>query len=158
MLRWCCLGRHEAAPPGPTNRQQQINFPLLLGLLAGVIRYTGGQGKTENSTPRKAAGSSVCWNLVPGSARVGGVCRGAPGAPRGAPGYPGSKTFILSTSGPRDLLQSVPRAISDRMVRVPSDFMSCRAILGRKKAPRALSTPPVADCGGRFQQQIAVVG
>ena len=93
MLRWCCLGRHEAAPPGPTNRQQQINFPLLLGLLAGVIRYTGGQGKTENSTPRKAAGSSVCWNLVPGSARVGGVCRGAPGAPRGAPGYPRVKNL-----------------------------------------------------------------
>ena len=43
-----------------------------------------------------------------------------PGYPRGTPG---SKTLILSISGPRDLLETIPRAISDRMVSVPSDFV-----------------------------------
>ena len=54
-----------------------------------------------------------------------------------------SKTFILSISGPWDLLETIPRAISDRMVRVPSDFVSSRAILGQNKVPRALSTSGV---------------
>ena len=54
-----------------------------------------------------------------------------------------SKTFILSISGPWDLLETIPRAISDRMVRVPSDFVSSRAILGQNKVPRALSTSDV---------------
>ena len=54
-----------------------------------------------------------------------------------------SKIFILSISGPRDLLETIPRAISDRMVRVPSDFVSSRAILGKNKVPRALSTSGV---------------
>ena len=52
-----------------------------------------------------------------------------------------SKTLILSISGPRDLLETIPRAISDRMVRVPSDFVSSRAILGQNKVPRTLSMP-----------------
>ena len=54
-----------------------------------------------------------------------------------------SKTVILSTFGPWDLLESIPRAISDRMVRVPSDFVSSRAILGQDKVPRAFSTSGV---------------
>ena len=54
-----------------------------------------------------------------------------------------SKTFILSISGPWDLLETIPRAISDRMVRVPSDFVSSRAILNQNKLPRALSTAGV---------------
>ena len=45
------------------------------------------------------------------------------------------KRIILSISGPWDLLQSIPRAISDRMVQVPFIFMSSRVILGRSKAP-----------------------
>ena len=60
------------------------------------------------------------------------------------PGYPGvtpgSKTLILSISGPWDLLETIPRAISDRMVQVPSDLVSSRVSLGQNKVPRALST------------------
>ena len=54
-----------------------------------------------------------------------------------------SKTLIWSISGPWDLLETIPRAISDRMVRVPFDFVSSRAILGQNKVPRALSTSGV---------------
>ena len=35
-----------------------------------------------------------------------------------------SKTLILSISGPRNLLETIPRATSDRMVSVPFDFVS----------------------------------
>ena len=67
-----------------------------------------------------------------------------PGVTPGYPGgTPGSKTLILSISGPWDLLETIPRAISDRMVPVPSDFVSSRAVLGQNKVPRALSTSDV---------------
>ena len=57
--------------------------------------------------------------------------RGHPGVTLGYPGVPpGSKTFILSVSGPRDLLETIPRATSDRMVRIPFNFMSSRLGLG----------------------------
>ena len=59
-----------------------------------------------------------------------------------------SKTFILSSSGPLDLLETIPRAISDRMVQVPLNLVSSRAILGRNKVPRALSTVFVVNGGG----------
>ena len=50
------------------------------------------------------------------------------------------KTRILSISGPWDLLQSIPRAISDRMVRVSFILVASRATLGQNKVPRAIST------------------
>ena len=52
---------------------------------------------------------------------------GYPGVSRGYPrGTPGSKTLILSIFGRWDLLQSIPRAISDRMVMV-----SCILVVSR---------------------------
>ena len=53
------------------------------------------------------------------------------------------KTFILSISGPWDLLETIPRAISDRMVRVSFIFVSSRAVSDQNKFPRALSTVSV---------------
>ena len=51
-----------------------------------------------------------------------------------------SKTFILSISGPLDLLESIPRAISDRMVQVPLNLVTSRVTLGQNKVPRTFST------------------
>ena len=50
------------------------------------------------------------------------------------------KTIILFISGPRDLLETIPRAISDRMVRVSFILVASRATLGQNKVPRTLST------------------
>ena len=48
-----------------------------------------------------------------------------------------SKTLILSISGPRDLLETIPRAISDRMVRVSFILVASRATLGQSKVPES---------------------
>ena len=61
-----------------------------------------------------------------------------------------SKAFILSISGPWDLLETIPLAISDRMVQVPLNLVNSRAILGRNKFPRALSMLLMANGGGDF--------
>ena len=63
-------------------------------------------------------------------------------------GTPGSKTLILSIFGPRNLLGTIPRTISDRMVRVSSIFVGSRAVSGQNKVPRALSTVFVVNEGG----------